>query len=94
MCTARAKDTRTRQPVRPVMSKKQGIHALENLKDTDNQTELYFDKLEINILGTAGNTDGTHGASATEMPVSTLHEPAYVQTGHRHRRKSHTTDYL
>ena len=41
------------------MTKKQGIHALENEKDTDNQSELYFDQLEINTLGTAGNTEGT-----------------------------------
>ena len=59
MCVAGAKDTRTRRPTRPVMSKKQGIHALENEKDTDNQSELYFDQLEINTLGTVGNTDGT-----------------------------------
>ena len=59
MCMAGAKDTITRLPTRPVMSKKPGIHALENSKDTDNQSELYFDQLEINTLGTAGNTDGT-----------------------------------
>ena len=47
------------QNTRLVMSTKQGIHALENSKDTDNQSELYFDQLEINTLGTAGNTDGT-----------------------------------
>ena len=58
MCMAGAKDARTR-PTRPVMTKKQGIHALENEKDTANQSELYFDQLEINTLGTAGNTDGT-----------------------------------
>ena len=50
MCMAGAKDTRTRRPTRPVMSKKQGIPALENSKDTDNQSELYFDQLEINTL--------------------------------------------
>ena len=59
MCMAGAKDARTR-PTRPVMTKKQGIHALENSKDTDNQSELYFDQLDIDTLGTAGNTDGTH----------------------------------
>ena len=58
MCMAGAKDTRTRRPTRPVISKKQGIHALENSKDTDNQSELYFDQLEINTLETTGNTDG------------------------------------
>ena len=46
MCMAGAKDARTRRPTRPVMTKKQGIHALENEKDTDNQSELYFDQLE------------------------------------------------
>ena len=56
MCTTSTRDTRTRRPTRPVMSKK---HALENSKDTDNQSELYFDQLEITTLGTAGNTDGT-----------------------------------
>ena len=60
MCMAGAKDTRPRRPTRPVMSKKQGIHVFENSKDTDNQNELYFDQIEINTLGTAGNTDGTH----------------------------------
>ena len=59
MCMAGAKDTRTRRPTGPVMTKKQGIHDLENEKDTDNQGELYFDQLEINTLGTAGNTEGT-----------------------------------
>ena len=48
MCMAGAKDTRTRRLTRPVMSKKQCIHALENSKDTDNPSELYFDQLEIN----------------------------------------------
>ena len=41
------------------------LHALENAKDTDNQSELYFDQLGISTLGTAGNS----GASATEIPV-------------------------
>ena len=59
MCMTGAKDARTRRPTRPVMTKKQGIHALENEKDTDNQGGLYFDQLEINTLGTAGNTEGT-----------------------------------
>ena len=59
MCMAGARDTRTRRPTRPVMSKKQRIHALENSKDTDNQSELYFDLLEINTMWIAGNTDGT-----------------------------------
>ena len=62
MCMAGAKDARTRWPTRPVMTKKQGIHALEKEKDTDNhvnQSELYFDQLEINTLETAGNTEGT-----------------------------------
>ena len=56
MCMTGAKYTRTRRPTRPVMSKKQGIHAPENSKE--NQSDLYFDQLEINTLGTAGNTDG------------------------------------
>ena len=59
MFIAGAKDARTRRPTRPVMTKKQGIHALENAKDTDNQSELYFDQLEINTRETAGNTQGT-----------------------------------
>ena len=59
MCMAGAKVARTRLPTRPVMTKEQGIHALENEKDADNQGELYFDQLEINTLGTAGNTEGT-----------------------------------
>ena len=59
MCMADAKDARTRRPTRPVMTKKQGIHALENEKDTDNQSESYFDQLGINTLGTAGYTEGT-----------------------------------
>ena len=53
MCMTGAKYTRTRRLTRPVMSKKQGIHALENSKDTDT--------------------------SATENPVSTVHEPAHLQ---------------
>ena len=62
MCMAGAKDARTRWPTRQVMTKKQGIHALENEKYTDNhvnQSELYFDQLEINTLETASNTEGT-----------------------------------
>ena len=69
MCMAGAKDARTR-PTRPVMTKKQGIHALENEKDTDNQSELYFDQLEINTLETAGNTEGTQ--ELVQLKVSLL----------------------
>ena len=47
-------------PNRQVITKKQGIHAPENSKETDNQSELYFDQLEINTLGTACNTECTH----------------------------------
>ena len=59
MCMAGAKDARTRWPTRPVMAKKQGIHALENSENTDNQSEFRFYQLEINTLGDAGNNDGT-----------------------------------
>ena len=59
MCMAVAKDARTRWPTRPVMAKKQGIHALENSENTDNQSEFRFYQLEINTLGDAGNNDGT-----------------------------------
>ena len=60
---AGAKDARTPWPTRPVMAKKQGIHALENSENTnnntDNQSEFRFYQLEINTLGDAGNNDGT-----------------------------------
>ena len=59
MCMAGAKDARTRWPTRPAMAKKQGIHALENSDNTDNQSEFRFYQLEINTLGDAGNNDGT-----------------------------------
>ena len=59
MCIAGAEYARTQGQIRQVMTKKQGIHSLENSKDTDNQSELYFDQLEINTLGTDGNTEGT-----------------------------------
>ena len=55
MCMAGAKDANTRRPTRPLMTKKQGIHALKNEKDTDNQSELYFDQL----VETACNAEGT-----------------------------------
>ena len=68
MCMAGAKDARTRRPTRQVMTRKQGIHALENSKDTDNQSEFYFDQLEINTLGTAGNIEGTQALVQLKFP--------------------------
>ena len=56
MYMAGAKDARTRWPI---MEKKQGINALENSENTDNQSEFRFYQLEINTLGDAGNNEGT-----------------------------------
>ena len=75
MCMAGAKDARTRRPTRPVMTKKQGIHALENNKDTDNQSELYFDQLEINSVGTAGSTGVERGSSVVECRTRNRESP-------------------
>ena len=94
ICMAGAKDTRTRRPTRPVMSEKQGIHALENSKDTDNQSELYFDQLEIKTLWTVCNTGGTQALVQLKIQVSTVHEPDHLQARHRCRRKRHNAYYL
>ena len=54
MCMAVAKDAIEQRPARPVVAKKQGMHAIENSENNDNQSEHYFDQLAINTLGTAG----------------------------------------
>ena len=65
-----AKDARTRRPTRPVLSKKQGIHALENAKDTDNQREHYFEQIEICTLRDAWKTEGTQLAYLLRLLAS------------------------
>ena len=59
MYIAGAKDVSTRRPTRPVLAKEQGIRALQNSENNDNQSDHYFYQLEINTLGNVGNTEGT-----------------------------------